>query len=74
MLQLNSEEKEEKKDLELDSNTFNQKCFDKNWVLLLNQPKEIKHHICLICGHVANNAMELDCPQHENMKRRNCCW
>ncbi|ETO29078.1 WD-40 repeat protein [Reticulomyxa filosa] len=41
-------------------------CLDKNWILQSNQKEQIGNFICLICEQVANNAMELDCLQHEN--------
>ncbi|ETO29640.1 hypothetical protein RFI_07479 [Reticulomyxa filosa] len=44
-----------------------QPCFDKNWILQLNQQKDINDFICLICKQVANNPMEIGCPQHENI-------
>ncbi|ETO07616.1 WD-40 repeat protein, partial [Reticulomyxa filosa] len=44
-----------------------QTCFDKNWVLQLNQQEVINHCICLICKQVANNPVEINCLQHEDM-------
>ncbi|ETO35378.1 hypothetical protein RFI_01684, partial [Reticulomyxa filosa] len=53
--------------LDLKSITQQQSCFDKNWILQLNQHEDIQDFICLICKQVANNPMEIDCPQHKNM-------
>ncbi|ETO02260.1 hypothetical protein RFI_35176, partial [Reticulomyxa filosa] len=47
--------------------TEQQTCFDKNWVLHLNKQESIRDVICLICKQVANNPMEINCSQHENM-------
>ncbi|ETO00048.1 hypothetical protein RFI_37412, partial [Reticulomyxa filosa] len=47
--------------------SFNQKCFDKNWVLKLNIQEQINNFICLICNQVANNPVEISCAQHEDM-------
>ncbi|ETO06196.1 hypothetical protein RFI_31200, partial [Reticulomyxa filosa] len=48
--------------------SFDQSCFDKNWILQTNQSGGINHTICLICEQVANNALESHCSQHEDMK------
>ncbi|ETO31325.1 hypothetical protein RFI_05797, partial [Reticulomyxa filosa] len=42
-------------------------CFNKNWIAHLNQEEQISHLICLICKQIANNPIEINCPQHENM-------
>ncbi|ETO07803.1 hypothetical protein RFI_29587 [Reticulomyxa filosa] len=42
-------------------------CFDKNWILQLNKQENINDFICLICKQIANNPMEISCPQHKNM-------
>ncbi|ETO03422.1 hypothetical protein RFI_33988, partial [Reticulomyxa filosa] len=47
--------------------TEQQACFNKNWILQLNKQESIRDFICLICKQVANNPMEIDCPQHKNM-------
>ncbi|ETO13216.1 WD-repeat protein [Reticulomyxa filosa] len=44
-----------------------QSCFDKNWILQLNQSEQIKNIICIICKQVANNPIEIDCPQHRGL-------
>ncbi|ETN98432.1 hypothetical protein RFI_39068, partial [Reticulomyxa filosa] len=44
-----------------------QACFDKTWVLYLNQPEDINEFLCLACKQIANNPMEMDCPQHKKM-------
>ncbi|ETO15611.1 hypothetical protein RFI_21754, partial [Reticulomyxa filosa] len=44
-----------------------QQCFDKNWILQLNQPEQFEHFICLICKQVANSPVELCCPQHKGI-------
>ncbi|ETO23957.1 hypothetical protein RFI_13203 [Reticulomyxa filosa] len=44
----------------------NQACFDKNWVLHLNQEEQINYFICLVCKQVVNNPVEINCPQHED--------
>ncbi|ETO06700.1 WD-40 repeat protein [Reticulomyxa filosa] len=41
-----------------------QLCFDKNWILYLNQPEQINHFICVVCKQVANSPVEINCPQH----------
>ncbi|ETO00448.1 hypothetical protein RFI_36996, partial [Reticulomyxa filosa] len=46
-----------------------QACFDKNWILQLNQQEDINNFICLICKQVANNPMEINCPQHKNIDK-----
>ncbi|ETO09239.1 hypothetical protein RFI_28149, partial [Reticulomyxa filosa] len=47
--------------------SFEQSCFDKDWILQLNQPEQIDNFICLICKKVANNPIEISCPQHKDM-------
>src|SRR5580698_8138153 len=64
MFEPRSEEKEELKELEMELNAQN--CYDKNWVLSLNKQHHLHDFACFICEHVANNAMELNCPQHKN--------
>ncbi|ETN99807.1 hypothetical protein RFI_37660, partial [Reticulomyxa filosa] len=44
-----------------------QQCFDKNWILQLNQPEQFEHFICLICKQVANSPVELCCSQHKDI-------
>ncbi|ETO30178.1 hypothetical protein RFI_06942 [Reticulomyxa filosa] len=47
--------------------SFNQQCFDRNWVSQLNNREQIGHFICLICKQVANNPVEISCTQHDGM-------
>ncbi|ETO02621.1 hypothetical protein RFI_34797, partial [Reticulomyxa filosa] len=63
------EEEKSKDNAKLNSKsiTEQQTCFDKSWILQLNQKEDIHDIICLICKQVANNPMEIDCSQHENM-------
>ncbi|ETO04476.1 hypothetical protein RFI_32921 [Reticulomyxa filosa] len=63
-------EEEKSKDntkLDLKSLPQQQSCFDKNWILHLNKQESIRDVICLICKQVANNPMEINCSQHENI-------
>ncbi|ETO02682.1 hypothetical protein RFI_34731, partial [Reticulomyxa filosa] len=63
-------EEEKSKDnakLYLKSITEQHACFDKNWILQLNQQESIQDFICLICKQVANNPMEINCTQHNSM-------
>ncbi|ETO33469.1 WD repeat-containing protein [Reticulomyxa filosa] len=50
-----------------ESDTFFTSCFDREWVLQLNSQKQISHFICLICKQVANDAVEIICPEHDDM-------
>ncbi|ETO31498.1 hypothetical protein RFI_05622, partial [Reticulomyxa filosa] len=43
-------------------------CFNKDWILQLQEEKEIAHLICLVCKQIANNALQLTCSQHEKTK------
>ncbi|ETO22734.1 G-protein beta WD-40 repeats containing protein [Reticulomyxa filosa] len=45
-----------------------QPCYSKNWLLQTNQPEDVQDFACLICQQIANNPMELICPQHETME------
>ncbi|ETO32294.1 hypothetical protein RFI_04824, partial [Reticulomyxa filosa] len=63
-------EKKKSKDsakMELKSVFEQQSCFDKNWILQLNQQKDINDVICLICKQVANNPMEINCIEHKDV-------
>ncbi|ETO34973.1 hypothetical protein RFI_02101 [Reticulomyxa filosa] len=53
--------------LDLKSVFQQQSCFDKNWILQLNQHEDIHEFICLICKQIANNPMEINCTKHKNM-------
>ncbi|ETN99658.1 hypothetical protein RFI_37811 [Reticulomyxa filosa] len=44
-----------------------QLCFNKDWLLRLNSPAAINNFICLICGQISNNPIEINCPQHKNL-------
>ncbi|ETN98631.1 hypothetical protein RFI_38861, partial [Reticulomyxa filosa] len=63
------EEEKSKDNAKLNSKsiTEQQTCFDKNWILQSNKQASIRDVICLICKQVANNPMEIDCPQHKHM-------
>ncbi|ETO33157.1 hypothetical protein RFI_03951, partial [Reticulomyxa filosa] len=63
----NMKEKEGFVETIITSVPFVRQCFDKNWVLQLNPQEQIGHCICLICKQVANNPVEINCPQHEDM-------
>ncbi|ETO18489.1 G-protein beta WD-40 repeats containing protein [Reticulomyxa filosa] len=43
-------------------------CYNEEWVLFLNKRKKLKNFYCLLCKEIANNAMELICDEHEDMK------
>ncbi|ETO06461.1 WD-40 repeat protein, partial [Reticulomyxa filosa] len=53
----------------ISSISSSQQCFDKNWVLRSNTQEQIGQFICLICKQVANNPVEITCPQHEGMNK-----
>ncbi|ETO14891.1 hypothetical protein RFI_22474 [Reticulomyxa filosa] len=67
MYNVEDEKNKEEGKVGMDSLLFQQSCFDKNWILQFNQDEQIKYYVCLICQQVANNAMELNCPQHESV-------
>ncbi|ETO05890.1 hypothetical protein RFI_31507 [Reticulomyxa filosa] len=48
---------------------FGNKCFDRNWVLKLNNQDCISNFICLVCKQVANNSVEISCSQHEGAEK-----
>ncbi|ETO02650.1 hypothetical protein RFI_34767 [Reticulomyxa filosa] len=48
------------------STLFTVPCFDKQWILQTNEAEKINDYVCLICRQIANNALELNCPQHED--------
>ncbi|ETO07451.1 WD-40 repeat protein [Reticulomyxa filosa] len=60
-------ETEELVEIGLNQFSFGQQCFDKNWLLRSNTQEQISHFVCLICKQVANNPVEINCPQHEQM-------
>ncbi|ETO31115.1 G-protein beta WD-40 repeats containing protein [Reticulomyxa filosa] len=47
--------------------SLEQSCFNKDWILRSHPQEYIKHFICLICNQIANNPMDIECPQHANM-------
>ncbi|ETO36586.1 hypothetical protein RFI_00476 [Reticulomyxa filosa] len=64
---MEEEKSKDKAKLDLKSITEQQICFDKNWILQSNKQESIRNFICLICKQVANNPMEINCTQHENI-------
>ncbi|ETO12893.1 hypothetical protein RFI_24482, partial [Reticulomyxa filosa] len=44
-----------------------QSCFDKNWILQLNQPEQFESFICVLCKQVVNYPIEICCPQHKGI-------
>ncbi|ETN97671.1 hypothetical protein RFI_39858 [Reticulomyxa filosa] len=51
---MEEEKSKDKAKLNSKSITEQQTCFDKNWILQLNQKEDIYDIICLICKQVAN--------------------
>ncbi|ETO12076.1 WD-40 repeat protein [Reticulomyxa filosa] len=58
---------EDEKTTKESSFSLDRSCFSKNWILQSNRPKRIDNFICLICKQVANNPIELNCTQHQNL-------
>ncbi|ETO05854.1 hypothetical protein RFI_31543 [Reticulomyxa filosa] len=52
---------------EITLHSLEDSCFNKDWVLRSCQQEYITHFICLICKQIANNPVEIVCPQHANM-------
>ncbi|ETO29892.1 hypothetical protein RFI_07228 [Reticulomyxa filosa] len=67
MKQANEEVAKDEVKNEVTSLSLEQSCFNKDWILRLYQEEYIKHFICLICKQIANNPMEIECPQHASM-------
>ncbi|ETO15402.1 hypothetical protein RFI_21963 [Reticulomyxa filosa] len=68
MSKVNEEKLKDEQEAVLLSNSFKrQLCFDKSWVLQLNESEQINRFTCLICKQVANNPVEINCPQHEDV-------
>ncbi|ETO06295.1 hypothetical protein RFI_31102 [Reticulomyxa filosa] len=67
MKQVNEEKSKDEIKNEVTSLSLEQPCFSKDWILLTNEQKYIKHFICLICKQIVNNHVDIDCPQHVNM-------
>ncbi|ETO03273.1 hypothetical protein RFI_34137, partial [Reticulomyxa filosa] len=64
---MEEEKSKENTKMDLKSIPQQQSCFDKKWILQLNQQEDIHDVICLICKQVANNPIEINCTQHEKM-------
>ncbi|ETO07694.1 G-protein beta WD-40 repeats containing protein [Reticulomyxa filosa] len=43
-------------------------CFSKNWILQSNNHTQISELICLICGQIANNPIEISCTEHQELE------
>ncbi|ETO07483.1 WD-40 repeat protein, partial [Reticulomyxa filosa] len=41
-------------------------CYDKEWLSLTNEPQKLSTLVCCLCNQIANNAVELQCDEHEN--------
>ncbi|ETO03277.1 hypothetical protein RFI_34133, partial [Reticulomyxa filosa] len=68
MLALNVERDEKNSENKIE--TFSSPgCYNKDWILLTNKPQKINTLICCICKQVANNAVELQCDEHENIEQ-----
>ncbi|ETO29669.1 hypothetical protein RFI_07449, partial [Reticulomyxa filosa] len=67
MKQANEENARDEVKSEVSSLSLAQSCFNKDWIVRFYQEEYIKHFVCLICKQIANNPMELECPQHTNM-------
>ncbi|ETO29476.1 hypothetical protein RFI_07644, partial [Reticulomyxa filosa] len=66
MLDLNvrTEEGQENK-----SETFSLSgCYKKAWISSTNRPQKLNKLICCLCSGIANNAIELQCDEHDNAK------
>ncbi|ETO00601.1 hypothetical protein RFI_36839, partial [Reticulomyxa filosa] len=58
------------KKVENEKETFSSSgCYNKDWILLTNNQQKLNHLICCICKQVANNAVELQCDEHENTEQ-----
>ncbi|ETN97404.1 hypothetical protein RFI_40124, partial [Reticulomyxa filosa] len=69
MLLLRLEKEEDKKEKRKKTKKVSlDECYNEEWVLLLNKRKKLKNFYCLLCEEIANNAMELICNEHEDMK------
>ncbi|ETO31380.1 G-protein beta WD-40 repeats containing protein [Reticulomyxa filosa] len=53
--------------IEVTSFSLEQSCFNKDWILRSHSQQYIEHFICLICKQIANNPMDIVCPQHANV-------
>ncbi|ETO31689.1 WD-40 repeat protein [Reticulomyxa filosa] len=66
MLRLGPENNTETRDRELVP-SLRHSCYNINWILQLNDSNKINDLICLICKQVANNPIEINCPQHASL-------
>ncbi|ETO09943.1 hypothetical protein RFI_27434, partial [Reticulomyxa filosa] len=41
-------------------------CYNKDWASLTNEPQRLNTLVCCLCNQIANNAVELQCNEHEN--------
>ncbi|ETN99204.1 hypothetical protein RFI_38277, partial [Reticulomyxa filosa] len=67
---LNLDDEREEKKLENRKELFSiSGCYNKNWVLLTNEQQKLNALICCLCNQIANNALELQCNEHENSEQ-----
>ncbi|ETO34861.1 WD-repeat protein [Reticulomyxa filosa] len=59
--------KSEETKIGVDPLSLEQQCFDKKWILQLNEREQINDFICLICKQIANNPFEIICPEHDSL-------
>ncbi|ETO07498.1 WD-40 repeat protein, partial [Reticulomyxa filosa] len=67
MSRIEDEKLKEKDQIRVIPVSFEQRCFDKNWILQSNQLEQVNHFLCLVCKQVANNPVEICCAQHKDM-------
>ncbi|ETO34502.1 hypothetical protein RFI_02592 [Reticulomyxa filosa] len=62
---------EKKKNLKKNKRTafFLSECYSKSWISLTNEAQRLNTLICCICNQIVNNAMELNCGEHENEEK-----
>ncbi|ETO24263.1 hypothetical protein RFI_12897, partial [Reticulomyxa filosa] len=60
VLMLKIEEKEK-----ISETVTPQCCYNKDWVAASNKQDSLKRLQCLLCGQIANSAMELSCDKHK---------
>ncbi|ETO00731.1 hypothetical protein RFI_36709, partial [Reticulomyxa filosa] len=61
VLMLKIEEKEK-----ISETVTPQCCYNKDWVAASNKQDSLKRLQCLLCGQIANSAMELSCDKHKD--------
>ncbi|ETO35226.1 hypothetical protein RFI_01848 [Reticulomyxa filosa] len=44
-------------------------CYKKDWVSLTTEPQKLDTLVCCLCNQIANNAVELQCDEHENSEQ-----